>query len=65
VCSGINHAKIDAVERGPDRVKATGRSAARQQAPTDGAIRFGDAPNDSASKVAKRLQSLWMYRLLG
>jgi molybdopterin-containing oxidoreductase family iron-sulfur binding subunit len=59
----INHAKIDAKKEGQDRVKDGAIVTACQQACPTQAIRFGDL-NDRASKVAKRLESPRMYRLL-
>ncbi|MEP7124086.1 MAG: TAT-variant-translocated molybdopterin oxidoreductase [Byssovorax sp.] len=59
----INHAKIDAKKEGQDRVKDGAVVTACQQACPTQAIRFGDL-NDHASKVARRLSSPRMYRLL-
>ena len=59
----INHAKIDAKKDGQDRVKDGAIVTACQQACPTQAIRFGDL-NDRGSKVAKRLESPRMYRLL-
>jgi molybdopterin-containing oxidoreductase family iron-sulfur binding subunit len=59
----INHAKIDAKKDGQDHVKDGAIVTACQQACPTQAIRFGDL-NDKSSKVAKRLESPRMYRLL-
>ena len=59
----INHAKIDAKKEGQERVKDGAIVTACQQACPTQAIRFGDL-NDHASKVARRLESPRMYRLL-
>jgi molybdopterin-containing oxidoreductase family iron-sulfur binding subunit len=59
----INHAKIDAKKDGQDHVKDGAIVTACQQACPTQAIRFGDL-NDKSSKVAKRLASPRMYRLL-
>jgi molybdopterin-containing oxidoreductase family iron-sulfur binding subunit len=59
----INHAKIDAKKDGQDHVKDGAIVTACQQACPTQAIRFGDL-NDRSSKVAKRLESPRMYRLL-
>ena len=59
----INHAKIDAKKEGQDHVKDGAIVTACQQACPTQAIRFGDL-NDKGSRVAKRLESPRMYRLL-
>ena len=59
----INHAKIDAKKDGQERVKDGAIVTACQQACPTQAIRFGDL-NDKGSKVATRLESPRMYRLL-
>jgi molybdopterin-containing oxidoreductase family iron-sulfur binding subunit len=59
----INHARIDAKKEGQDHVKDGAIVTACQQACPTQAIRFGDL-NDKSSKVAKRLESPRMYRLL-
>jgi molybdopterin-containing oxidoreductase family iron-sulfur binding subunit len=59
----INHAKIDAKKDGAGHVKDGAIVTACQQACPTQAIRFGDL-NDRGSKVAKRLESPRMYRLL-
>ena len=59
----INHAKIDAKQSGEERVKDGAIVTACQQACPTQAIRFGDL-NDRSSKVARRLESPRMYRLL-
>jgi molybdopterin-containing oxidoreductase family iron-sulfur binding subunit len=59
----INHARIDAKKEGQDHVKDGAIVPACQQACPTQAIRFGDL-HDTGSKVAKRLESPRMYRLL-
>ncbi len=59
----INHAKIDAKKDGKPHVADGAIVTACQQACPTQAIRFGDL-NDKGSKVAKRLESPRMYRLL-
>ena len=59
----INHAKIDAKKDGQFHVLDGAIVTACQQACPTQAIRFGDL-NDKGSRVAKRLESPRMYRLL-